>query len=138
MGDEGQSVHLLAVEQQIHLHQIAGMVALDFIIQRGVTPGVGLQRVKKIIDDLVQRHQIVQFHQIGIQILHIFEFPSTLLAHGHDIAHIIRRGDDGNLGIGLQRLGNRAWVGVIVRIVHMDHRAVGFGDLIDDGRQCGH
>ena len=89
MGDEAQGVHLIPVEQQIHLDQFTGPVAAELIVQRGIALGVGLQGVKEIIDDLIQRHLVVQLHQVGVQILHILELAPALLAQGHDIAHIV-------------------------------------------------
>ena len=89
VGDEGQGVHLFAVEEQVHLHEFAGAVALDLIVQRGISLGVGLEGVEKVVDDLVEGHGVVEFHQIGVQILHILELGPALLAHGHDIAHIV-------------------------------------------------
>ena len=79
----------VAVEQQVHLHQIAGAVAGQLVVQAGVALGVGLQRVEEVVDDLVQGHLIVQLHQVGVQILHVLELAPAVLAHGHDVAHIV-------------------------------------------------
>ena len=138
MGNKGQGVHLIAVEEHVHLHQIAGPVALDLIVQRGISLGVGLEGVEEIIDDLVEGHGVVDLHQIGIQILHILELTPAVLTHGHDVAHIVGRGNDGNLGVRLPGLFNDGRVGVVVGVIHMDHGAVGLGDLVDDGGQGGH
>ena len=59
------------------------------------------------------------------------------MAQGHDIAHVVRGGDDGHLGVRLLRRLNGAHVGIVVGIVHHDHAAVGLGDLIDDRGQGG-
>ena len=53
MGDEAQGVHLVAVEEEIHLHKLAAPVAGELIVQGGVALGVGLQGVKEVVDDLV-------------------------------------------------------------------------------------
>ena len=132
MGDEAQRVHAVAVEQQIHLHQIAGAVAGQLIVQRGVALGVGLQRVEKVVDDLVQRHLIVQLHQMGVQILHVLELAAPLLAHGHDVPHKVLRRDDGHLDVGLLRVLDGARIGVVVGVVHLHHGAVGLIDVVDD------
>jgi hypothetical protein len=138
VGDEAQRVHPVAVEQQVHLHQIAGAVAGQLIVQRGVALGVGLQRVEKVVDDLVQRHLIVQLHQMGVQILHVLELAAPLLAHGHDVPHKVLRRDDGHLDVRLLRVLDGARIGVVVGVVHLHHGAVGLVDVVDDAGQRGH
>ena len=138
MDDEGQGIHLLAVEQQVHLHQLAGLIALQLVIQAGIALGVGLQGIEEVVNDLPDGHGVVQLHQVGVQILHVLEHAPTVLAHGHDVAHIVGRGDDGHLGKGLPCLGDGAGVGVVVGVVHPNHLAVGLGHLVDDRGQGGH
>ena len=138
MGDEREGVHLLPIEEHIHLDQLAGPVSLHLVVQRGIALGVGLEGVKEIIDDLVEGHGVVELHQIRVQILHVFELRPALLAHGHDVPHIVGGRDDGHLGKGLPRLLNVGWVGVVVGIVHLYHGAVGLSDLIDHRGQSGH
>ena len=137
MGNKTQGVHLVAVEQHVHLHQLGGMIALQLIVQGGIAFGPGLQGIEKIVDDLIDGHGVVELHQVGVQILHIPELRPPLLTHGHDVAHIVRRRDDGHLGIGLPGLQNGPGVRVVVGIVHVDHRAVGLGNLIDHRGQGG-
>ena len=138
MGDEAQGVHAVAVEQQVYLHQITGAVAGQLVVQAGVALGVGLQRVEEVVDDLVQGHLIVQLHQVGVQILHILELAPALLAHGHDVAHIVLGTDDGHLDIRLLGVLDGAGVGVVVGVVHLHHGAIGFVDVVDDAGQRGH
>ena len=137
MGDEGQGVHLIAVEQHIHLHQLGGLVLVQLVVQRGVALGAGLEGVEKVVDDLAQGHGVVQLHQVGVQILHVLELAPALLAHGHDVAHIVGRRDDGHLGVGLLSQLDHRRVRVIVGIVHHDHGAVGLGDTVDHRGQGG-
>ena len=80
---------------------------------------------------------VVDLHQVGVQVLHVLELPPALLAHGHDVAHIVRGGDDGHLHEGLPLLGDHRGVGVVVGVVHPDLGAVGLGDLVDDVGQGG-
>ena len=138
MGDKAQSIHLVAVEQQVHLHQITGTVIRQFIVQRGITPGFGFQGIEEIVNNLVQGHIVPQLHQIGVQILHILVLTPLILAHGHNVAHIFLGRDDGNVHIRLPRLGNHRRVGVIVGVVHVENLAVGFHHLVNYGGQGGH
>ena len=48
MDDKAQGVYLIAVEEQIHLHQVAGLIALQLVVQGGVSLGAGFQGVKKV------------------------------------------------------------------------------------------
>ena len=138
MGNEGEGVHLVPVEEQVHLYQLAGLISLQFVVQGGVPLGAGLQSVEEVVDDLPQGHGVVELHQVGVQVLHVLENTPALLAHGHDVAHIVGGRDDGHLGVGLPGLGDLPRVGVVVGVVHPDHRPVSLGHLVDDGGQGGH
>ena len=138
MGDEAEGVHAVAIQEQVYLHQIAGSVAGELIIQRGVALGVGLQGIEKVVDDLVEGHLVVQLHQMGIQILHILELAPALLTHGHDVAHELVGGDDGDPHIGLLGVFNGAGVRVVVGVIHLHHGAVGLIDVVDDAGEGGH
>ena len=134
MGNEAQRVHLVPVEQQIHLHQLAGPVAGELVVQGGVALRVRLQRVEEIVNNLVQRHLVMELHQVGVQVLHVLELPPALLAHGHDVAHVVVGGDDGHLHIGLLRPLDGSRVRVIMGIVHPDQATVRFINIINYGR----
>ena len=133
MGYEGKRIHLVAVEQQIHLHQVGGAVFVQLIVQGGIAPGLGLQGVEKVVDDLVERHEITDLHQVGVQVLHVLVLPPAVLAQGHDAAHIVRGGDDGHVGIGLHSLLDGAGVWIIVGIVHPHQTTVRFCHLVNNG-----
>ena len=137
MCDEAQRVHLVAVEQHIDLHQLAAAVAGKLVVKRGVALGVGLERVEEIVDDLVERHFVVQLDEVGIKVLHILELAAAFLTHRHNVADVVGRRDDGDLDVGLLRVLDHARVGVVVWIVHAHHRAVGLVDLINNARQRG-
>ena len=79
----------------------------------------------------------MQFHQRRVQILHVFENASAVLAHGHDIADKFLRRDDRSLDERFPRFGNQCRVGVIVGIVNPNGGTVGLNDFIDNRRQRG-
>ena len=135
--DEGQGVHLLAVEQQIDLDQVGSAVVQELVVQGGVAFGPGLQGVKEVIDNFVQGHVIMDLDQVGVEILHVFELAPALLAHGHDVADVVRGGDDGDLDERLPLLRDDGGVGVVVGVVHADLRAVGLGHFVNDVGQGG-
>ena len=131
MGNEAQGVHLVAVEEQVHLHQLAGLIALQFVVQAGVALGAGLQGVEEIVDDLAQRHGVVQLHQVGIQILHVLKNAPAVLTHGHDVAYVVGGRDDGHLGVWLPGLGDQAGIGVVVGVIHLHGSPICFIYLVD-------
>ena len=137
MGDEAEGVDLVSVEQQVHLDQFAGLIALQLVVQGGIALGAGLQGVKEVVDDLADGHGVVQLHQVGVQILHVLKHAPAVLTHGHDVAHIVGGRDDGDLSIGLPGLQDGAGIGVVVGVVHPHHGAVRLGDLVDHGGEGG-
>ena len=74
---------------------------------------------------------------MGVQILHILELAAAILTHGHDVAHVVLRGDDGHLDIRLLRVLNGAGVRVVMGVIYLDHGSVGLVDVVDDGGQGG-
>ena len=131
VGDEAEGVHLISVQEKVHLYQITGPVFGKLIVQTGVALGPGLQGVEEVVDDLPQRHGVVKFHQIGVQILHVLKLPPAVLAERHDVAHIVGRGDDGHLGIGFLGKLDGANIGVVVGIVHPDKTTIRFINIIN-------
>ena len=74
VGDEGQRVDLIAVEQHIDLDELARAIVDKFVIERGIALGACLERVEKVVDDLVERHFVVQLDRVGVEILHILKY----------------------------------------------------------------
>ena len=117
MRDEAQRVHLLAVQEHVHLHELRGLVVRELVVEGGVALRAGFQGVEKVVDYLVERHHIVQLHQPGVEILHVLVLAAAVLAEGHDVAHELLRRDDGDVDIGLPGLGDGGRVRVVVRVV---------------------
>ena len=53
MNDKGKSIHFLAIDQNIQLHQFRSLIALHVIIKGRIAPGAGLQCIKEIVNDLI-------------------------------------------------------------------------------------
>ena len=51
--DKAQSVHHLAVEQNVQLDQLGGLVPVQLIVIGGISFGTGFERVEKIVDNFV-------------------------------------------------------------------------------------
>ena len=137
MRDEAQRVHLIAVQEHVHLHQLARMVRRELIVQRGVALRARLERVEEVVDDLAQRHLVVQLHQPAVEILHVLVFAAQILAQRHDVADKLLRRDDRHVHERLLRQLDGGGVRVFVRIVDHDDGAVRLRDAVDDGGQGG-
>ena len=110
------------------------MVAGKFVIERGIPLRACLERVKEVVDDLVERHLVVQLHEPAVEVLHVFILAAQVLAQRHDVADKLLRRDDRHVHERLRDLDGRG-VRVIVRVVDHEHRAVGLRDAVDDARQ---
>ena len=137
VGDKAQCVHSVAVQKKIHLHQFAAAIAGELIVQRSVAFGIGFERIKEIVDDLIEGHLIVQLHQPRIQILHVLKLAAAILAHGHDVAHVVLRCNNGNLYVRLLRVFDGAGIGIVVGIVHPHHGAVRLVNMVNYAGQRG-
>ncbi len=94
MDNEGQRVYLLLVDQDIKLHQIRLYILVHLIIEGRITSGTRFQRIKEIIDDLIQR-QMIPKHRAGLfYIFHPVIDASALLAEIHDRTDEFRRNHD--------------------------------------------
>ena len=107
------------------------MVSIHNIIERGITSGAGFQRVKKVIDNFIQRKRIVHFHPGRIQIFHILEHPAAFLAKLHDIPHKIDRGQNIRLDHRLPRFRNGSYIRIIARVVDVNGFPGSKNDLIN-------
>ena len=79
----------------------------------------------------------MQLDKVCVEVLHILEDAAAVLAHRHDVADELLRRHDGGLDVGLARLLDDRRVGVIVRVVTLNDRAVGLDDFVGDGGERG-
>ena len=63
--DQGtQSIDLVSVQQDVHLHQVALLVAVWEVVEGRVSAGDGFQLVVKVKDDFPQGHAEGEFHPV--------------------------------------------------------------------------
>ena len=125
------------LEREFDLDEFARPVAGELVVERGIALGVGLERIKEIVDDLVERHFVMHLDKVGVEVLHLLELAAAVLTHRHDVADVIGRRDDRHLDVGLLGVLDVRGVGVVVRVVDAHHRAVGLVYLVDDARERG-
>ena len=134
--DDGERVADFAVEQNIQLDQLALAVVLEFVVERGVSAAAALNLVKKVEDDFVERNVVIQLDARAL-VLHVKEDAAPILAQVHNRADAVLRREDFRVDERLFHHGNFANGRQRHRVVAHQHRAVGFGDTVDDARRGG-
>ncbi len=131
----GERVHDLAVEHDVQLDQLALLVALQLVVEAGITAGARFQRIEKVVDDLVKRQLIMDIDAVRVDVFHILKYAAPLLAKVHNIAHIFLRRVDMGVRNRFFGLRDQRRVGIIGRVVDGDHFAVGLRDMVNDARR---
>ena len=135
--DKGQCIHHIAVEQDVQFHQVGFDVAFELIIETGISFGAGFQRVKEVIDDFVKRQFVMNIHPRRVEIFHVLEHATALLAQLHDAAHVVVGRVDVRLGNRLFGHGDGGGVGIVGGVIHHHHRAVLQRHAIDNAGRGG-
>ena len=130
--DHGQSVHGVAVEQEVQFDEVALAVLLELVIVAGVTAAAALDGVEEIVDDLTQRQRIVQVHADVVQILHVDEDAALVLAQIHQAADVFVGGVEVDVHEGFLLLDDVGGVRVVGGVVYHLHGAVGQGQAVAD------
>src|SRR5664280_1498434 len=87
--DGAKGVHRLALQQDVDLDQVGGLLADRFVVQRGVAAGARLQRVEEVENDLPQRQRVAQLDPVRGQVVHAEQHPPAALAELHDHADVV-------------------------------------------------
>ena len=124
--DKGKCIHLLAVEQEIQLAKLAGHVARQLIVQGRIAARARLERIKEVVNDLVERQLVVQLDSILIHVLHINKRAASVLAQIHQVAHVLGGGHDVCLHDRLTRLGDLVGCGIVGGVISQTVRKENF------------
>ena len=65
-----ESIHFVAVKQNVNLNQIGTLGAIRFIVQRRIAASARLELVKEVKDDFCQGQGVVHFHAGFAQVVH--------------------------------------------------------------------
>ena len=125
-----QGVDRFGIDQDRHLDQVAGLVVLDLVVERGVALGDRFQAVVEVEHHLVER-QLIDQHGAIADIAQLALHAATVLAQLDDAAQIVVRGEDRRLDPGLQDGLDVHRVGHVGGVVEFDLRAVAHLDLVD-------
>ena len=94
IGDEGKGIHLVFLDQDIHLDQIAGFVADKLIVHAGIAAADAFELVVVAGDHLRQRKFIGQHGAPFIRMLHVDESGAFFIGKLHDRADVLVGHDD--------------------------------------------
>ena len=129
-----ERVHRLAVEEDVHLHDVRDLVARRLVVHRRIAVRDGLQGVVKVDQDLIQGEHAVQHHALRVDRLRPLHHSATVHHNAHHVADHLRGRDDARLE---DRLGNRlknGRIGHLQGIVEVLLLAALELQLVDDAR----
>ena len=138
MDDKGKRVHFLVVDQDVQLHQAGLLVAFQIIVKGSIAPGPGLERVKKVINDLIQGQLVFQQRPGPFYIFHAQIPPPPLLTKFHNRTYKLAGNHDLRVDDGFLHVLDLGGVRQIGRIGQFDHLPVGPMDLVNHAGSRGH
>src|SRR2546427_295557 len=77
--DRGEGVDLVAVEQDVDLDEIGGLLTGRLVVERGVAAGLGLQLVEEVEDDLGEREGVAQLDAVLGEVVHAEQCTAAAL-----------------------------------------------------------
>ncbi|CAB5014047.1 unannotated protein [freshwater metagenome] len=134
MHDRAERIDSLAVQEDVDLHEIGLLLALQLVVEGGIAASAALQVIEEVEDDLGERERVAQLDPLLREVVHAEERAAALLAQLHDRADELARQDDGGPDDRLEDL--RDLLGrELARIRHDDLVAVIAHDAVDDVRR---
>ena len=133
MNDGTERIDLLALNKDVHLDQIGGLLAILMVIEGSVALGAGLELVEEVEHDFGQWNAVVHLDTIGGDVLHRAHNATVVLAQiHHRTDEFLGRDDVG----GNHRLDNLLDLAVreFARVGHMMLAAVLGGHVVGDVR----
>ena len=132
--DDGQRVHLLAVQQDVDLHHVGRAVLLELVVHRGVAAAHRLQLVEEVQHDLAQR-QLVREHHLAAVVGHVDLHAALLVGERHDRPDVLLRHVEVHRDDRLADLLDAGLVRHLGRVLDHDDLAVVLHDLVDHARR---
>ena len=135
--DDRESVHRLAVDQDVQSHQVASAIARQRIVHRGVALCACLQLVVEIYQHLGERHVVFQQdpgsrraiaavgHAFVLQILHALVLATPAVNQFHDGPDVAGRSYDAEVEPRLLNLVDALCRRQLGGVLYVFHRAVG-------------
>ena len=134
MHEHRERIHRLGIDEDRHLHEIAGAIIGERIVEARIALRDRLQAIVEIEHDFVE-WQVIDRHGALADIGQIDLQPAPFLAEFQHGTQIIIRRQDRGANPRLLDLLDLHNVGHVGRVVQLDRVAVGHLDVIDD-RGC--
>src|SRR5688572_17381534 len=134
--DHRERVDRLAVDQDVHLDEVALAVADLVIVEARIAAADRLQPVVEVEHHLVQRQLVGELGAAG-DVGEVLLDAAAVLAELEDRAEIFVGDVDGRLDPGLVDELDQVRIGPVGRVVDLAQAAAGGADVIDDARRGG-
>ena len=126
------------VHQDIHLDKLRLLVADRLVVEGRIPPRPALQRVKEIVNDLIERQLVFEDRTCRLDVVRTLIDASALLAERHDRTDILRRDHDLRADHRLLHIIDLRRRRKVGRVGQVDHCPVCLVDLVNDGRRSRH
>ncbi len=93
MHDQRQRIDLVTVDQNVQLHQVRRLVAIEMIVQRRIAATGGLQTIEEVQNHFVHR-QVVGHLDLSAEEQHVVLNAALLDAQRYDVAQVLLRHKD--------------------------------------------
>ena len=131
--EHAQRIDGLGVDEDRHLHEVAGAVFLEHIVEGRIALGDRFQPVIEVEHHFVQR-QVVDHHRAGADVGELPLSAAAVLAELDDGAEILVRREDGRLDPRLGDAFDPHGIWHVGGVVQLDLVTVGQRDFIDHAR----
>src|SRR5665647_842844 len=128
--DRAEGIDRLALEKDVHLDQVGGLLAVGLVVERGVSAGLGLQLVEEVEDDLGQRERVAHLDALLGEVVHAAQRAAAGLAQLHHGSDELAGAEDRRTHDRLADVADLA-VRELAGVGHGDDLAVVELDLVD-------
>ena len=136
MYNKRKCIDFFFIDKNVKLHKLTALITTQLIIKRGISSGSGFQRIKEIINNLIQRKFIFQKRTCFFHIFHTFILSTAFLTEIHDRTDKFCRYHDLSIYHRLFHIFNLGWIRKIRRIRQLDNISVCLVYLVDYTRRC--
>src|SRR6266404_5518134 len=130
MDDDRERVHRFAVQDHVEFDQVGRAVLEEFVVERRIAAGDGLELVVEVENDLGQREFPGELDARRIDVVHALVYAAPLLTQLHDGADVLGGCHDPRLDVRLLDVVDRRAVRHQARILHQLHGAVRPVDVV--------
>ena len=129
-----EGIHRFAVEQDVELGQLAGLVSRAVVVERRITFRYALELVVEVEDDLRKGHVEIDLHAVLRDESLVLQHAALVDAELDDVAEEFGLRDDLRQDVGLLDPGDLRHLGQSRGVVHLQHLVLRGGDAVRNVR----